>query len=436
MLNRSLNQYDVIVCGGGPAGLGAAMAAALQGARTLLLEADEVLGGSAVRRMWNGQNRLLLNGGSRGGVHDILVQKLTSYGPIAARPGVTNDKDGDNLNTHPEYFAMSAMEALESCGADYLVNSIVEDVIMDGMRIMGVRVRDGTRERSYTANVIIDATGDGDVAYFAGCEMTRGREYDGLYMAMTVPFTLCNVDTDRFAEASSHNPQLVPEFVRRAELGDYTLSQSYWLYFLGTIEGSVTCNNAGLGASALDGTDSQDLTIVERVGTEIAFDFVRWARDLRLPGFENAQLMRCGTTCIRETRRIVGEYVLNLQDVLSDSNGFEDVIARRYGKIDAVYYSHPMRQGIGYPYRCMLPKQVEGLLVAGRCSSATHLGQASGKSMGNMMEIGQAAGVAAAVCAAQSLLPRQVDVRQVQQRLRDMGVHLEPAEAPGGESKC
>lgn len=422
---ESGEHYDVIVCGGGPAGLGAAMAASMNGARTLLLEAEELLGGSAVKRMWIGHNRLFTNGKRRGGVHDLLVDKLEQYGSIAARPGIANERDGDNLNTHPEYLSLCAFELLEECGCEYLVCSRVEDVLLDGRRLTGVLVRDRMGSRKYTASVIIDATGDGDVAYFAGCEMVRGREYDGIYMPITVPFSLSGVDLERFNDALNRDPRMMDTYLRRAELGDYALSQRYWLYFPGTIPGVSTCNNNGLGAGSFDGTNARDLTTLERVGLQIAFDFVRWARALELPGFEHAHLMRCGTASVRETRRIVGEYVLTLRDVLNDAEReFGDVIARRYGAVDTVYYSHPMRQGIGYPYRCLLPRRIDGLLVAGRCSSATHLGQASGKSMGNVMEIGQAAGVAAALCAQQGVQPRQADVAQVQKRLIEMGVCL------------
>lgn len=418
-------RYDVIVCGGGPAGLGAAMASAMHGARTLLLEAEEFLGGSAVKRMWIGHNRLFTNGKRRGGVHDLLIDRLKSYGSIAARPGVSNERDGDNLNTHPDYLNMCAFDLLEECGCDYLICSRVEDVLLDGCRLYGVMVRDRMCMRQYNASVIIDATGDGDIAYFAGCEMVHGREYDGIYMPITVPFSLSCVDLDRFNDALSRDPRMMDAYLRKAELGDYVLSQQYWPYFPGTIPGVSTCNNNGMGAGNFDGTSARDLTAVERIGLQIAFDFVRWARSLELPGFEHAQLMRCSVASVRETRRIVGEYVLTLHDVLNDAeHEFSDVIARRYGAVDSVYYSHSMRQGIGYPYRCLLPRRIDGLLVAGRCSSATHLGQASGKSMGNVMEIGQAAGVAAALCARQGIQPRQVDVAQVQKKLINMGVRL------------
>jgi hypothetical protein len=128
---------------------------------------------------------------------------------------------------------------------------------------------------------------------------------------------------------------------------------------------------------------------------------------------------------VRETRRIVGEYVYTVEDARNGTE-FEDVVAHKYGAIDATYLMAPMASGCAYPYRSLLPVPVENLLVAGRCGSATHLGHAAGKSMGNMMEIGQAAGVAAALCSARGVAPRRLNVGDLQDRLCSMGVRLFP----------
>ena len=153
-------------------------------------------------------------------------------------------------------------------------------------------------------------------------------------------------------------------------------------------------------------------------------------RELKLPGLENCYLDRAGADLgIRETRRIVGEYTLTLEDS-QEGKHFDDVVARRYGTIDPgglsedKDYHGSIKNGHDYPYRCMLPKEVDPLLVAGRCASLTHLGLATCKSMGNMMGIGQAAGVAAALCAKENILPRNIDVGLIQQRLREMKVAL------------
>jgi hypothetical protein len=157
-------------------------------------------------------------------------------------------------------------------------------------------------------------------------------------------------------------------------------------------------------------------------------DFVHLARALKLPGLENCRLARTGAELgIRETRRIEGVYTLTIEDAQTGKQ-FDDVVARRYGTLDAAYlkedkeYHGTIKNGHDYPYRCMLPREVDPLLVAGRCASLTHLGLTTCKSMGNMMAIGQTAGVAAALCVEEKTIPRNLEVKKIQKRLREMNV--------------
>ena len=134
---------------------------------------------------------------------------------------------------------------------------------------------------------------------------------------------------------------------------------------------------------------------------------------------------------MRETRRIVGEYTFTFDDAASGTE-FPDIISRKYGAVDPGGLAldrdakeYVMKTGVGVPYRSLIPVKMDGLLVAGRCASATQMGQASGKSMGNMMDMGQAAGLAAALCVKQGVRPRDLDVSKVQKVLtEEMGVHL------------
>jgi hypothetical protein len=142
---------------------------------------------------------------------------------------------------------------------------------------------------------------------------------------------------------------------------------------------------------------------------------------------ENVCLMRTGGFAMaRDTRRLVGEHLFSNEDVMEGTD-FEDAVASKYGGSDPVGQQRPytaIKQGARFPYRSLLPREVDGLLVAGRCSSATMLGHYGGKSMGNMLSIGQAAGVAAALCAADGTRPRDLDPARVQETLNEMGVSL------------
>ena len=435
MVARDGEHFDVIVAGGGPAGLGAALAAAKVGAKTLLLEAKGYLGGVAATSLFMPWNRLLLDGGSRGPVHNALVEKIKSYGKDASLAGKTSWIDGDGLHIHPDFLRLAALETLEDFGCRYVLYSPVSDVKMDGNRVKAVITRYKAEEARYTANVCIDCTGDGDLAYKAGAKYEIGREGDHATMFVTVGFALANVDVEKlmswFADGEKNRDEFF-EILEKAEKDGY--SRSLWYSFdRTTLPGVVSVNNGGLkGIGVLNAAKSYDSTLAERGGLQVAHDFVSIARKYKIPGLENCILERVGAALgVRETRRIMGDYVLTQEDAMEDRQ-FEDIIARRYGLVDnagldiseGTDIRNNMVPGYGYPYRGLLVAGFENLLVAGRCGSYTHLGLPAGKSMGNMTELGQAAGVAAALAVKKNKTPRELGYQEVQALLREWGVRL------------
>jgi hypothetical protein len=419
--------YDVVVAGGGPAGLGAAIAAALSGAKTLLIEADGILGGVAVLGLWMPFSRILLKKKSRGGVAGMLLEKLDSFGEGVYVEGKKNFIYDDNLNIHPEYFNLCAMQLLDEVECDYVLFSPVNGVEMTRKRIVGVKTSGKYGTQHYRATIVVDATGDGDVAYHAGAPISFGREEDRYCMPITRLFTVGNADTERFIPYERSNKNELKRILHSGAQNGYTVAEWYG-FNRASLPGIISVNHGGLkGLGTLDSTSVRDMTLVQRTGAQIAVDFVRIAHEKKIPGLESCYLLQTAYRgAARESRRIRGEYILTLEDAQTGAE-FDDVVARKYGGIDAIYYqSDQMQSGFAYPYRSLLPKEIDSLLVAGRCGSATHLGHAAGKSMGNMMEIGQAAGVAAALCCKHNVLPRALDVSRVQKRLREMGVHLDP----------
>jgi hypothetical protein len=424
---RTGGTYDVIVVGSGSAGLGAALAAAHNGAKTLLLEGRSFFGGIGAVALWMPFNRLFLDGGSRGGVHEIFANKIRSYGRDAYVEGRHWNADADGLDIHPEYTRLAIFELLEEAGCHYRLYSPVTDVVMEGNKITGVVVSAKEGRQVFNAKVFVDATGDGDVAYYAGAEYMKGREEDGLHMSVTLTFALANTDEDRIINYWMDNMDELKEIVRQAAKEGYVTAKWY-AFDRTTIPGVVSVNNGGpADVGNIDATVTQELTLVERFGIKVAVDFVRLARDKKIPGLENCYLMRVGSNvAVRDTRRIVGDYILTEEDARKGTK-FDDVVSRKYGKIDAPgaeIKNDTMVSGFGYPYRSLIVKGIENLYVAGRCGSATFYGHAAGKSMGNMMGLGQAAGAAAALCSKKNIAPRQLDVKELQSLLISMGVKL------------
>lgn len=422
-------EYDVIVAGGGPAGIGAALAAAKAGAKTLLLEARGYLGGVATNAFWMPINRLLLNGESRGDIHGALVEKLRSLGPGSCIPGRSNDVDGDGLSVHPDFLRLALLELMEEFGCKYVLYSPVDGVEMEGSRIKAVTTSYKTQSRRYRGKVFIDCTGDGDLSYRAGARTETGREGDGRTMFVTLGFTLAGTDVDRFFSQVGFYMTLerVESLLSPEDQKNYALSPWYSFDHT-TLPGVISVNNGGFkDVGPLDATRPEDITAAERGGIQVAHDFVRLARKYKIPGLEHCELGHTGGALgVRETRRVMGDYVVTMEDAQT-ARKFDDVVARRFGACDfaGADEDYKMVNGFGFPYRALLVAGVEGLLVAGRCGSCTHLGLAAGKSMGNMMEIGQAAGVAAALSARAGVTPRQLPYSQVQDVLRSWHVALD-----------
>ena len=447
-------EYDVIVCGAGMAGLGAALAAGNRGARTLLLEAQGALGGInhfclwMPLGAWNRPKDLLKEGEdpSRGGVHRLFEQKVLELGPDAYDPR--------RRAVHPDYLRVAAFQLLEEAGCHYRLYSPVTGVVKEGARVKGVVVTGKEGPKTFRAKVVVDATGDGDVAFFAGARFNKGRAEDGMLMPVTLTFVLGNVDLPRLhaykpgmhekpkdwfkssakdiTERYMKNPgSNTPEddafnaILRQARAEGYATAM--WYAFTGTtIPGVATVNNGGLWAvGCVDGTRSADLTLAERAGAQIAVDFVKIARKWEIPGLAQCYLQRIGSAiAVRETRCIIGDHVITVEDLL-EGRFFEDSVARAYERgVDTVYYHSPAKGLVGIPYRALLPKGIEGLLVAGRCISCTHDSLGGVRGMGSVMSIGQGAGVAAALAAKADTTPRKIGAQQILSVLTEMGVRL------------
>lgn len=415
---KCLAETDVLIAGGGPAGIGAALAAARTGTQTLLLERHAFFGGVASYGMGMPINQMRPAGQPRGEVHEMLIEHLQRYGPDAV------NIVGHALVCNVEYLRVAVMDALDCAGCRYFLHTQVVDTLVEGNRVTGVVV--ATREglAIIRARVTVDATGDADVTFHAGAQTLKGRESDGFLSPMTLNFIISNVDVAQArAFASDGGLARVLEQAR----AKYPLLPASMHFELGPfpLQHALVINHAGTKLlGVLDGTKPGDITEAERFSRHQAVQIVAALREFAGPAFTHVQLAATGAQVgVRETRRIQGVYVLTEADAKTGQR-FPDAIAWRSGFLDIGFVRYEEMQVHDVPYRALLPESIDGLLAAGRCISATHVAASAGKSMGNCIATGHAAGRAAALTIHDACQPRDISASKLQQLLLNDGVPL------------
>ena len=411
-----LDAVDVLVVGGGPAGIGAALGAARSGAKTLLIENHSFFGGVAAWSLGMQMNQMRPFGRPRSAVHELLIHKLAAYGEQAVALGE------HEVWSNVEYLKVAILDALEEARAAYLVHLRAVDAIVERNRIAGVVVGTKRGLMSIRAKTVVDCSGDADVAFFAGAETMI--EPDKL-MPMTLALELTNV------RRPGAEPAKIAAAIRAGRV-KYPLITSGFLEIKPVAHaGNLWINHAGTAdMGRVDATDPVERSRAECRSRRQALQMVQAIRESDDPDVRRIEWGSAGPqVSVRETRRIKGEYILTEEDAMSGRR-FDDSIGWRSGLIDLGGQAGTklIRMKIhDVPYRSLVPEKVDGLLVGGRCISATHVGAGAGKSMGNCMATGHAAGVAAALCAQKALQPRELKVGLLQERLRAEGVPLDLA---------
>ena len=416
-MNHSIAPCDVLVAGGGPAGLAAAIASARNGADTLLIERYGVLGGMATAGLvnpfmtyWAGEEQIIR------GILDELIERLTKLGAYGK---------GSRTAFDPEAFKLVADRMCAESGVRVLLHTSLTDVTMDGPSIRSVETFGKSGKRAATAKVYVDATGDADLAFMAGAQCEKGRLEDGLTQPMTLNFRVGRVDMSRIPPRDEFNRL----YDQAKTDGLLTCPRENVLMFLTTREGEVHFNQTRI--TGADGTSSEDLTRAEIEGRRQAWEFLSFLRR-DVSGFEDAEILMSGPQVgIRESRRVIGDYVLTEEDVLG-ARKFADVISRGSYSIDihsptgAGTVIKRLQPGESYdiPYRCLVPLGIGNLLIAGRPISATHEAHSSLRIMPICIAIGQAAGTAAALATKEGISPRDLAVPLLQQVLRSQGANL------------
>ena len=441
---------DVLVVGGGPAGIGAAIGAVQAGARVILAERYGFLGGNATaalvmplmsfhtqipQKERRGATTLLPTDHGPGepvvgGALAKLLARLVSVGG-AIPPTLAT---GYVVPFDPEWFKIVALDLLDEAGVQLLFHAFASGIIGE-KRVEGVVFETKSGPLAIRAKVTIDCTGDADIAVQAGTPTEVGR-LDGLVQPMTLMFRMAEFHRAAFEAYVKQHPQEwrgvhgLWDLVRKATAaGELKLPREDILFFATPHEGEVSVNSTRV--TRVLGTDVWDLSYAEWMSRRQMRQIAEFLKQY-VPGFEKSYVMQSGVNVgVRETRRIIGDYQLTADDVLS-ARKFDDAIARGAYPVDihnptgtgTVLKRLPPGEAYDIPLRCLMPQNAQGLIVAGRCISGTHEAHSSYRVMPIVMATGQAAGVTAAIAARRGAQPREIGAREIQHELVRQGASL------------
>ncbi|MBQ7934986.1 MAG: FAD-dependent oxidoreductase [Clostridia bacterium] len=445
---------EIAVIGAGPAGLSAAITAARMEKRVILLEKNGYLGGNAVLGL--PLLGFLDLAGRRivGGIAQEYVRRLTERGQCFGHR--TCPKHNSVTNIDPEGFKVLAIEMCREAGVEVLLHLEACGVEKENGRIRRVLFYGKGNEIAVTADLFIDCTGDGDVAYLADCTYESGQPGTGVLQPPTVMYTLEQVDTEKLFDYIEANPDemtysasidhrpgydadyfraspnhvfvgLSKIFARLREEGNCPVERNTLIYIKSVHPGEVYVNSTRLLNT--DATDIFDLTKAELDGQLQAVALTRVLKEY-VPGFEKAFISSIAPTLgVRETRRFKGTKYLT-GEMLLEGLIPEDTIALGGYKIDihsgtdrnTVFKT--VQEPFGIPYGCLVSAEISNLMIAGRCSSMDAAALAAVRVMPQCMSMGQAAGMAAAMAVTEKISPAKIDVQKLRERLLEQNAVL------------
>ncbi|MDP2448965.1 MAG: FAD-dependent oxidoreductase [Polaromonas sp.] len=432
-------EFDVVVIGGGPAGLAASVSAAKHGARTLLVERYGFLGGmgtaggvtnfAGLYGRKNGEMRQVVHG-----VVDDLLARMDALG------GLNQPQDGMGGRIRVRSYDVSAYKCaadqmLVASGVQILFHAWAAAVLMDGQAITALVVETKSGRQAIRARRFIDCSGDADVAHFAGVPFELGDGHGSALFPSTM-FRVGHVDAgpalaavgefkainDLMEQSETRQPGRY-QFPRKGAILRPQKNPAEWRANVTQIR-----NAAG---NAMDATDARQLSEGELEGRRQITEYFRFLKN-EVPGFADSAIIDIAPQVgIRETRRICGAYMLTGEDILSSARFF-DVIGINAWPMEmhvdgAIRWGFPRDENRAYndlPWRMLLTREVDNLLVAGRCASMAHEGQSAARASGGCFVMGQAAGTAAARLADGAAFAA-TDVAHLQQVLLDDGVYFD-----------
>ncbi len=416
-----MKSYDLIVSGGGLSGVAAAVAAARDGLRVLLIERSGCLGGAMSTNLVypfmkfstpvNGEEKLLC-----AGLFTEMREREHAY-----------DDSGTMTRFRPEYFKLVLDDMVSEAGVDVLFHAQIFGVETKERAITALQVATLSGVMTLCADFFVDATGNGDVLALAGCDFVLGRESDNLCQPMTTCFRMCGVDVDLF---KSERPRLQELYKEARERGEIKNPRENILTFSGIGEGVLHFNTTRVVKH--DPTDAFAVSRAEIEARRQIHEIVEFLKK-HSKAFEHATLVSIASEIgVRESRKLRGEYILTAEDLLAQTM-FEDRVVLANYNIDIHNPAgtgtniHYFKDGEYYsiPYRSLLPREYDNFLVVGRCLSATHEAQAAVRVMPICACMGEAAGVAVALAKSTGASTHTLDVHALQEKLRANGATIE-----------
>lgn len=410
-------KVEVLVLGAGPAGCAAAIMAARMGAKTLLVDFMSVPGGVSTAGMMS---------------HYTGTVDSKLYKEVLQRMADKNEGEAKgvcSVRIDPVQMTLVWIELLEEAGAELLLYTMACEPIMKGNCVKGIIIQNKSGRSAIFADAVIDATGDGDIAARAGAEFVMGRESDGSMQPATLMFKVAGVDMERAVFPGSFETEVQTDKGELQALAKEILPHpaGHVLLYRSTLNGIVTVNMTN--AIQIDGTDADSMTQAEITCRKQIPAIVAFLREYA-PGYENCYVIAAASLIgIRETRHFKGVYTLTKEDIL-EKKQFEDWVVRGAqfnfdihnmtgGSLDKTGVQKKFPKNVSYtiPYRCLLPEKVDGLLLAGRNISGTHMAHSNYRAMPICLAMGEAAGIAAAIAVKKGVKLRDVVVKCIQECL-------------------